>query len=118
MIALGEAPRVYLALGATDLRKSIDALAALVVDVLHQDPCSAQVFAFCNRGRDKVKVLVWQRNGFWLCYRRLERERFRWPTGAPGEAAVTVSTRELRWLLEGLDWRRIEGHRAVQFSLL
>lgn len=118
MITLGPDTRVYLALGATDLRKSIDTLAALVVEVLHQDPCSAQVFAFCNRGRDKLKLLVWQRNGFWLCYRRLERERFGWPTGAPGEAVVTLSTQQLRWLLEGLDWRRMEGHRELHFSLL
>ena len=59
MIALGEDTRVYLALGATDMRKSIDALAASVVDVLNQDPCAAQVFVFCNRGRDKPKALLW-----------------------------------------------------------
>ena len=61
MITLGPATRFYLALGATDLRKSIDSLAALVVDVLHQDPGSAQILAFGNRGRDKLKLLVWLR---------------------------------------------------------
>ncbi|WP_295389467.1 IS66 family insertion sequence element accessory protein TnpB [uncultured Thiodictyon sp.] len=117
MIALGEDTRVYLALGATDMRKSIDGLAALVVDVLQQDPCTAQVFVFCNRGRNKLKVLCWQRNGFWLCYRRLERERFRWPSVRDDAAAVTVTTRELRWLLDGLQWQRIEGHREAHFSV-
>lgn len=117
MIGLGADTRVYLALGATDMRKSIDALAALVVDVLDQDPCGPQVFVFCNRGRDKLKALLWQRNGFWLCYRRLERERFRWPVLVPGQAAVTVTARELRWLLDGLDWRRTEGHREARFDL-
>ncbi|WP_295446246.1 IS66 family insertion sequence element accessory protein TnpB [uncultured Thiodictyon sp.] len=118
MIALGEETRVYLALGATDMRKSIDSLAALVVDVLQQDPCTAQVFVFCNRGRDKLKVLCWQRNGFWLCYRRLERERFRWPSVSADASAVTVTTRELRWLLDGLQWQRMEGHREVHFRVL
>jgi transposase len=118
MIALGEDTRVYLALGATDLRKSIDALAALVVDVLQQDPFTPQVFVFCNRGRSKLKVLWWQRNGFWLCYRRLERERFRWPSVSADAAAVTVTTRELRWLLDGLPWQRMQGHREAHFSLL
>jgi transposase len=117
MIALGEDTRVYLAVGATDMRKSIDALSALVVDVLHQDPCSHQVFIFCNRGRNKLKALLWRRNGFWLCYRRLERERFTWPSAVPGEVAVTLTARELRWLLDGLDWRRIEGHREAHFDL-
>lgn len=118
MIALGEETPVYLALGVTDLRKSIDALAGLVTDVLGRQPCSAQVFVFCNRRRDKLKVLLWRGNGFWLCYRRLERERFRWPGPTAGQAAVTVSARELRWLLEGLDWQRVEGHRALHYEFL
>jgi transposase len=117
MITLGEDTRVYLAPGVTDMRKSIDALSALVVDVLHHDPCSNQVFLFCNRGRNKLKALLWQRNGFWLCYRRLERERFAWPAPMSGQVAVTLSARELRWLLDGLDWRRIEGHREARFDL-
>lgn len=79
MIVPGEHTRVYLAVGATDMRKQIDGLAALVEDVLEQDPFSACLFVFCNGTRDKLKILYWQRNGFWLWYRRLERERFRWP---------------------------------------
>jgi len=118
MIALEEHTRVYLAVGATDLRKSIDALAALVYEVLEQDPFSSHLFAFCNRGRDKLKILFWQRNGFWLWYRRLERERFRWPQAQAGASAIEVSARELRWLLEGLDLRHTEGHRRVELSLL
>jgi transposase len=117
MIALGDDTRVYLAMGATDMRKSIDALAALVADRLGEDPLSSHAFVFCNRAKDKLKILIWQRNGFWLCYRRLERERFRWPSPAPDAAAVTVTARELRWLLDGLDWRRTEGHREARFTL-
>ena len=118
--ALGveEPVRVYLAAGATDMRKQIDGLAALVADVLEQDPLSNSLFVFCNRGRDKLKILYWQRNGFWLWYRRLERERFRWPRADGNAKAVEVTARELRWLLDGLDIARVEGHRAAPFSLL
>ena len=113
MMVPSEHTRVYLAVGATDMRKQIDGLAALVEDVLEQDPC---LFVFCNRGRDKLKILLWQRNGFWLWYRRLERERFLWPQAEA--AASEVSARELRWLLDGLDIRHVEGHRAADFRLL
>jgi transposase len=118
MIALGEHTRVYLALGATDMRKSIDGLAAEVTDTLAADPFSSHLFVFCNRGRDKLKLLVWQRNGFWLCYRRLERERFAWPRPAPGQASVEISAQQLAWLLDGLDWARLHGHRRAAPSLV
>jgi len=119
MIAPGEHTRVYLAAGATDMRKQIDGLAALVADVLEQDPFSESLFVFCNRARDKLKILFWQRNGFWLWYRRLERERFCWPQAEEVlGGAVEVSTRELRWLLDGLDIARVEGHRKAEFGLL
>jgi transposase len=118
MIALTDSRRVYLALGATDLRKSIDGLAVLVADVLQQDPFSTHLFVFCNAARDKIKILLWQHNGFWLFYRRLERDRFRWPSADGASAAATVSPRELRWLLDGLDYRCIEGHKKADFSLL
>jgi transposase len=118
MIAVSESTRVYLAQGATDLRKSIDALSVLVADVLKQDPFSCHLFVFCNRARDKIKILLWQHNGFWLFYRRLERERFRWPAHDGQGVAVTVSRRELRWLLDGLDYRCIKGHRKAEYRLL
>jgi len=118
MIVPGEHTRVYLAVGATDMRKQIDGLAALVKDVLEQDPLAESLFVFCNRHRDKLKILYWQRNGFWLWYRHLERERFRWPSGEESAAAIEVSTRELRWLLDGLDINHLEGHRKADFGRL
>ncbi|UYZ11561.1 IS66 family insertion sequence element accessory protein TnpB [Brevibacillus sp. WF146] len=100
MLTLSGAQRVYLACGSTDLRKSIDGLAALVQQGFGLDPFSPYLFVFCNRARNKLKILYWDHNGFWLFYRRLERGRFQWPTGKEG--TVTVSSRELRWLLDGL----------------
>jgi transposase len=118
MIVPAEHTRVYLAVGDTDMRKQIDGLAVLVADVLEQDPFSESLFVFCNARRNKIKILLWQHNGFWLWYRRLERERFRWPQPQGAGAAIEVSARELRWLLEGLDIARVEGHRRAQFGLL
>lgn len=79
MSSESNARRVYLACGCTDLLKSIDGLAALVKEGSNLDPFSPCLSTFCNRERDKI--LEWGRNGFWLCYRRLERWRFRWPAG-------------------------------------
>ncbi|MBK1630048.1 hypothetical protein CKO31_04695 [Thiohalocapsa halophila] len=117
MIGFGAQTQVYLVAGATDMRKQIDRLAALVVDVLAADPFSSHLFVFCNRGRDKLKILYWHNNGFWLWYRRLERERFWWPNGHEREPVV-LSVRELSWLLEGLDPKRVQGHQRAEFGLL
>ncbi|WP_192597511.1 IS66 family insertion sequence element accessory protein TnpB [Sporosarcina limicola] len=70
---------VYLACGHTDLRKSIDGLAAIVQEGFQLDSFSPSLFVFCNRRRDKLKILHWDHNGFWLYYRRLENGLFQWP---------------------------------------
>ena len=100
--------QVYLACGSTDLRKSIDGLAVLVRECFNLDPFSSCLFVFCNRKRDKIKILQWEHNGFWLYYRRLEKGRFQWPdrTGA----ITTISQRQLRWLLDGLPFHKQLGH--------
>jgi transposase len=107
----GGAP-VYLACGATDLRKSIDGLAVLVQQVFALDPCSHAWFVFCNRGRDKLKLLRWDTNGFWLYYRRLERGRFKWPA-TPDGATRVVSRRQLQWLLDGLALEQRQAHAPL-----
>jgi transposase len=117
MMGLGGQTRVYLASGATDMRKQIDGLATLVVDVLNADPFSSHLFVFCNRRRDKLKLLYWHHNGFWLWYRRLERDRFWWPPPGTVEPVI-LSLRELSWLLEGLDPRRVKAHQRADFDLL
>lgn len=104
--------RVYLARGATDLRKSIDGLATLVSQAFALDPFAPCLFVFCNRQHDKLKILYWEQNGFWLFYRRLERGRFRWPT-ATTAAPLVISRRQFRWLLDGLAWEQPQAHRPV-----
>ncbi|AGA57662.1 transposase [Thermobacillus composti KWC4] len=111
MLTLAGVQRVYLALGPTDLRKSIDSLAALVQESFGLDPFSPCLFVFCNRERNKLKILYWEHNGFWLFYRRLERGTFKWPSGH--EATVTVTSRQLRWLLDGLELSQRQAHPKV-----
>lgn len=109
MLTLPE--KVYLAVGSTDLRKSIDGLAALVQERFQLDPFAPCLFVFCNRQRDKLKMLYWEHNGFWLLYRRLERGTFQWP--GPGDSPLALSFRELRWLLDGLSLHQRQAHKQV-----
>lgn len=104
--------RVYLACGATDLRKSIDGLAALVQEAFDLDPFSDSWFVFCNRDRDKLKLLRWDHNGFWLYYRRLEKGRFKWPATS-SQATQLITRRQLSWLLDGLNLEQKKAHPAV-----
>lgn len=105
--------RVYLACGSTDLRKSIDGLAVLVKEGFALDPFSPCIFVFCNRQRDKLKILQWEHNGFWLHYRRLEKGKFQWPAKDSVGKVTSVSHRELRWLLDGLSLNQRQAHSEV-----
>ena len=111
MLSLESVGEIYLAPGVTDLRKSIDGLSALVSAVFELDPFSNRWFVFCNRKRDKLKILRWDTNGFWLYYRRLEKGRFKWPTETG--PALSVSRRQLQWLLDGLTIDQKQAHRPV-----
>lgn len=112
MINLSEGVRVYLACGSTDLRKSIDGLAAIVSQVFALDLFSQSLFVFCNKDRDKLKILTWDHNGFWLYYRRLESGRFRWPQ-QKDEKTQPITRRQLQWLLDGLKIEQKQAHPPV-----
>jgi len=94
--------QVYLASRFVDIRKSINGLSALVKEGFELDPFQEAYFVFCNKNRNKVKILHWDRNGFWLYYKRLERGRFKWPTTAKDDSTIALSSRELWGLLDGL----------------
>ncbi|KRW90871.1 transposase [Alicyclobacillus tengchongensis] len=95
-----------------DMRKSIDGLAALVQVSFQLDPFSPCLFVFCNRQRDKLKILHWFHNGFWLYFRRLERGRFAWPEVKDAKT-LNIKRWELNWLLYGLPLEQPKVHRAV-----
>lgn len=111
MLSEIQVDRVYLACGSTDMRKSIDGLAALIQEGFDLDPFFPALFVFCNRQRDKLKILYWEHNGFWLYYRRLERGTFRWPTDASA-GPLNITRRQLRWLLDGLSLEQHQAHPA------
>jgi len=99
MLTLTPEVRVHLAPGVTDMRKSFDTLAALVQEVIGEDPLSGHLFAFCNRSRDRMKILCWDQTGYVLLAKRLERGRFAWPTLTDGERAIELTQEELKQLL-------------------
>lgn len=109
----GRINQVYLALGATDLRKSVDGLALIVQEQFKLDPFSRNLYVFCNRKRDKIKILEWDTSGFWLHYKRLEKDKFRWPDEIRG-THVAIDERSFRWLLDGLTIREHAAHRPVK----
>ncbi|WP_138753062.1 IS66 family insertion sequence element accessory protein TnpB [Paenibacillus sinopodophylli] len=111
MLNLAPASQVYLACGSTDMRKSIDGLAAIVQEQFALSPFSTAWFVFCNHRRDKLKILHWDHAGFWLYYRRLERGTFQWPSG--GSSPMSLTQRELRWILDGLSPQQKHAHPAI-----
>lgn len=108
--------KVYLAVGNTDMRKSINGLSILVEDYLEMNPFSGHLFVFCNRRRNMIKVLYWDRNGFCLWHKRLEKHRFKWPMYP--EDIMEIDQRELGWLLEGLDLGEIRAHEELSYATL
>ena len=103
MLALGAATRIYVAAGATDMRKGFDGLFGLVKERLELDPLSGHLFLFCNASRTRLKALYWDGSGLWVCAKRLERGRFCWPEAEEGAARVVISAEELTLLLGGID---------------
>lgn len=96
-----EGKQIYLACGITDMRKSINGLMAQVQNSFELNPFDNAVFVFCNRNRDRLKILEWDMDGFWLYFKRLEKGHFRWPQ--PGDSpTMTLSNAELSMLLGGV----------------
>ena len=106
MFGLGAATRIYVAVGSTDMRKGFEGLYGLVRDQLGLDPLSGHLCLFCNKGRNRLKVLYWDGSGLWICAKRLERGRFSWPSDGEQSTRVTLSQEELSLLLGGIDLTR------------
>jgi transposase len=116
MFSPANSAQVYIAIGATDMRKSINGLSILVADQLELDPLTGHLFAFCNRRRDIVKILYWDRNGFCLWHKRLEQDRFQWPE-TEGDV-LNIHGHELSWLLDGLSLNQCEAHRQLSYEFM
>ena len=107
MFRLDEALRVYLHREPIDFRLNINGLALLVEQALSLDPFAPCVYVFSNRRRNRVKILGWDRNGYWLLLKRLEQDRFIWPTA---DTVPTLTVEQLHWLLEGIDIGVVQRH--------
>src|SRR4029453_6000126 len=102
MFRLNPTLAVYVHRDPVDFRKSVNGLVAIVEQSLRLDVFASACFGFGNRRRDRVKLLGWQKNGFWLCYKRLEADRFIWPRA--GTAVLTLSVEQLILLLAGVEF--------------
>lgn len=112
MMLPSQSRRVYLAVGNTDMRKSINGLSIMVEQVMEQNPFAGDLFVFCNRRRNMIKILYWDHNGFCVWHKRLEEHRFTWPRTR--EEVITIGQKELEWLLAGLDYTH--AHKRLRYS--
>lgn len=107
--------KVLMHIPPVDMRKSIDGLSVLVAEVLNENPMSGQLFVFRNKSSNKIKLLYWERDGFWLFYKRLEKSRFKFPK-IGDQMQMTLT--QLRWLLDGLDITKIQERRELNYQHL
>jgi len=103
MFGWGPATKIYLAAGATDMRKGFDGLYALVRNRLELETLSGHVFLFSNAQRNRMKLIYWDGSGLWVCAKRLERGRFRWPRAEAGQTKIVLSHEEMAMLVGGID---------------
>jgi len=110
--------QVFVCVQPTDMRKSFDGLSGMVRQILEQDPLSGALFLFRNRGRDRQKILYWDRDGLAIWYKRLERGSFQFPTDLTSSSEVTscqITSEELSLLLDGIDLGSVQ--RRPRFAL-
>jgi len=106
--------QIYLYRDAVDFRKSFRGLAAIVEQELGHNPFEGALYAFTNRGRDKIKLLLWEDNGFVLYYKSLAEEKFRWPR--PDEEVISLTAQQINWLLDGYDISLMKGHKKLYYE--
>lgn len=112
MLSFNEDARIYLKPGTTDMRKSINTLVPIVSREMELNPMESGYFVFCNRTRHLIKILYWDKTGFALWYKRLEKNRFPWPEDS--QAAQLLTAQQIGWLLEGIDF--FKAHESLTFT--
>jgi transposase len=110
MFGLGPATKIYLGSEPIDMRKGFEGLFGLVRDCLGHDPLSGHLFLFTNRSHTRLKALVWDGSGLWVCAKRLERGRFRWPE-RKDSSSVSMRPEELAMLVNGMDLSQARPRR-------
>jgi len=117
MLSLPRSVHIYVASSAVDMRMGHDGLFAIVREQWQKDPFTGHLFVFFGRAHDRVKVLFWDRGGFVVYYKRLEKGRFRWPRPAGDDAHVEVDGTDLAMLLDGIDVSRVRRPPAWHPSI-
>src|SRR5271170_4565310 len=116
MFGLGPATKIYLGAEPVDMRKGFEGLFGLVRDQFGHDPLSGHLFLFSNRTHTRLKALVWDGSGLWVCAKRLEKGRFRWPTPGEKQHTVTMRAGELAMLVNGLDLKQTQPRKWYRRS--
>lgn len=112
MLTIKESTKIYLRPGRTDFRKSINGLSVIVEQTMKQDSMNGNYFVFCDRSKEKLKILYYDTNGFCLWYKRLEKDKFRWPKNE--EDAREITRQEFDWLMRGLDF--YNAHKNLRYA--
>ena len=107
--------QVWLAVEPVDMRRGIDGLSQVVQQALGRSPCDGTAYAFRNRAGNRLKLLVWDGTGVWLCARRLHQGRFTWPQSQ--DTVCTLSPAEWQWLTTGVDWHRLQAMPSARWQL-
>ena len=115
MRSINSFPKIYLHVGAVDFRNSIGGLSSLVQAGLELDPFESALFVFCCKNRKRIKILYWDKTGFALWYKKLERDRFPWPKSNEAKAVI-IAPEHLDWLLSGIDIWNIKPHQEKSYS--
>ena len=116
LFGVGLATKIYLAVEAVDMRKGFEGLYGAVRDQLGHDPVSGHLFIFTNKTRTRLKALVWDGSGLWVCAKRLEKGRFRWPSASEKQRSVTMRAEELAMLVNGLDLKQTQSRKWYRRS--
>lgn len=107
--------QIWLCVAPMDLRRGMDGLSSWVQTVLQQSPCAGSAFVFRNGAGNRIKVLLWDANGVWLCQRRLHRGRFAWPKAEDRSFSLTLE--EWHWLITGVEWQRLSAPLPVHWQV-
>ena len=107
--------QIWLAVEPVDMRLGIDGLSLKIQQALGRSPCDGTAYAFCNRNGNRIKLLIWDGTGVWLCVRRLHQGRFTWPQSH--DQTWPLSQAEWHWLTSGIDWRRLNAKPSAQWQV-
>jgi len=107
--------RIWLAVAAVDMRGGIDGLSQHIQNLLGRSPCDGSAYAFRNRRGSRLRLLIWDGTGVWLCQRRLHQGRFVWPSAET--TTVTVTAQQWDWLITGVAWQRLDAPAPVQWRV-